>query len=553
MIAKISNHRGINFAQIELGSSLTLIAGPNGSGKTSICQAIGGLICGEPNVYGLTKKDSAKTIRHGQKSGTVSVEDGNGGLIVDIPKGQIKSIGEVPPKASQFAVGFKTFTGLSAKDRIELIRELYDADPTKEQLFEVIKTTGASEAKIEKLWKTIQALGWDTALKQAQDKGREFKGQWNYVTKETYGSQKADGWKPVGWEAVLDNADIDTLKKELEEAQEWYESGLRAEALTDKEREDLQAKAGTLDHAKRLFTKATDEFKAKEKVHLDLSVQDKGYVSEPQECPHCGKALVINSGAICKSEITKAKAKREYDKWEELRSQIDQAHAEKEDAYGVMLKVRTEIKDAEKAAATLRELDQRDNKQINLEDARQEVEGARNRIDLFGRQQEADRLHKLIALNAVIQDALSPTGLRAQVLNEAIEILNDALKLVCKTADWKILDIEVDNAMNVRANSIEYRFLSESEQLFTDIAFQLVIAAREGADLIIIDRLSNIADKTGRNGVLRVLKEIDIPAVVVMAMNSVDEMPARADNGKRAYWIEDGAAVDLMEIKSKAG
>ncbi len=543
MIAKISNHRGIEYAEIEL-HDLTILAGPNGSGKTSICQAIGGLVSGDPNVYGLTKKEMPNVIRTGQKSGTICIEDEESGITVDIPNGKIQSFGQSPPRASAFAVGFKTFTGISIKERIDLLRQLYNAEPSKEQLFNAIKKTGAADDKIEKLWQTIQALGWDQALKNTQNKGREFKGQWEYVTKENYGSLKADGWKPEGWEAILDNANEQKLLEDVDEAKAWYQSGLKAEAQASVEIDNLKSLAGSVDELKRQVMRANDEYEAKKRIWLDLSAKDKGYVSEPQECPYCKKPLVINGGTICKATVSKAKAQKAFEEWQKLRGEIEGANTQKENAYVALAEARGKLKDAEEAQKKLDAiLSQPATEKIDIEEAEKKVSIAENRLDLWSKKQEGDRLHELIKLNATIQDALSPDGLRAEALKDALDVLNGILKYACAQAKWKILDITVDESMTVRANNIEYRFLSESEQLFTDYIFQLCIAAREEADLVILDRLSNINDKDGRNGILRLIKALQIPAIVVFAMQSWDEIPRKnLKNGHCAYWIEDGAA-----------
>jgi len=543
MIAKISNHRGIEYAEIEL-HDLTILAGPNGSGKTSICQAIAGLVSGDPNVYALAKKDMRNVIRTGQKSGTISIEDEDSGLTIDIPNGKIQSFGKTPPIASQFAVGIQAFTGISPKERIDLLRRLYNAEPSKEQLFNSIRKTGAGDDKIEKLWQTIQALGWDQALKNTQNKGREFKGQWEYVTKENYGSQKADGWKPDGWEAVLDNATEQQLVENISEAKAWYQSGIKAEAQASVEVDKLEALAGASEELKRHVMRANDEYEAKKRIWLDLSAKDKGYVSEPQECPHCKKPLIINGGTICKATVTKAKAQRAFEEWQKLRGEIEGANTQKENAYVALAEAKGKMKEAEEAKEKLDEISKMpETERVNIEEAENKVRHAETLLALWKMKREADRLHETIKLNAIIQEALSPDGLRAEALKDALDVLNGILKYFCAQAKWKILDITVDNAMTVRANNIEYRFLSESEQLFVDYVFQLCIAAREEADLVILDRLSNINDRDGRNGILRCIKATQIPAIVVFAMNERAEIPAKnLKNGYRAYWIENGAA-----------
>src|SRR3990167_6559729 len=194
MLFKISNFLNVIDAAIEL-DRITLLAGPNGNAKSSICMAIGGLLSGKPAVYKIPQKDIASVIvRTGQKQSMVKVEDGDNQVGVILPDGKITSVGQNPPALSAVTSGLQLVMDLNDKDRQNFLSELLQALPTKEQFVLAIKDAKLSDKKIEEIWENIKGLGWDSAHKDMQEKGAKLKAEWEGIAGEKYGSKQAATW-----------------------------------------------------------------------------------------------------------------------------------------------------------------------------------------------------------------------------------------------------------------------------------------------------------------------------------------------------------------------
>lgn len=207
MKLEIKNFRGISSAAIPL-SSTVLIAGPNGSGKTSIAMALAAASSGNAAPWAdVTVKDAkANLLRRGASRGSVTFIDGHVHTTVNYPGGSVS--GEMQAgSVSTVAAGIVLPAAMKPNDLSKVLYDTLEATPTKEDLIAEIGENAA-----EKVWPAIEEEGWDSAYKRGREASTKIKGQWEGLTGENYGSAKAKNWQPEGADAF----DLSVPAREIE-------------------------------------------------------------------------------------------------------------------------------------------------------------------------------------------------------------------------------------------------------------------------------------------------------------------------------------------------
>jgi hypothetical protein len=111
---------------------------------------------------------------------------------------------------------------------------------------------------------------------------------------------------------------------------------------------------------------------------------------------------------------------------------------------------------------------------------------------------------------------------------------------ICRTAEWP--HIILDEYLYIRLDGQPYALLSESEKFLANAALQIAIAQVDGSEIIIVDGIDVLVDRSLRNGLVSVLLGLAVPVIVGCAFNSESEVPDLGDFGGIAYWCENGTA-----------
>lgn len=230
----IKNYRGCESAELSI-APLALVAGINGAGKSSIAQAVAAALTGNAAVLpGVTKSAAGQLLRDGAKRGQCKIETAEGSATVNWP-GASASTDGTPPTASPMACGLASLVDMKPKDAATTLIEILGALPTREDLVSALPN--APEAMVSAIWSKIESEGWDGAHKRAIARGQEYKGGWEHVTGERYGSAKANDWRPANYVEGVDADRIAELRAELEQA---VATNAGAEVVS-RQRTDLQA------------------------------------------------------------------------------------------------------------------------------------------------------------------------------------------------------------------------------------------------------------------------------------------------------------------------
>ena len=597
IIAAIQNYRGISSATLNI-SRIALVAGKNGGGKSSICQALAAALTGEPvPIQGVKKTSAGVFVRSGTSAGKITIEGETGTAEVSWPAAKVKTTGR-PPAASLYATGLRSIVTMDDRERVAFLIDYLKANPTRERL-----QTGLAgmidEGTMAKLWDLITAQGWDGAYLQVKEKGAKLKGQWEQVTNDNYGGKKAESWIPEGYDPALEGASEDTLKRCVTDASDTLEAAIASSAVDDSDRAKLQELADQWEQRKLALADARQPLPANlelNKIVADLglariavadcqneldaarrvldSLPEPDKPAESYGCPHCQERVqIIHFSSPDKYDLVKwvpsnpeqaavlqkaIDAQRERitgisarlinhtktrdaleSQHRELSSCDVTAHAEH---LAAVREAERLVKECEDAQAELgKEIMQSPGKPVD--DCRKDLAAAQLRLKAFVSKHEADRLHSSISLTQELLVKLAPTGVRAEVLTEALKGFNISLAALSNTAGWPKVQIEQDFTFTFGGSA--YFLLSDSEKYRVRTIVQVAMAERERADMVVIDG-ADILDRGGRNGLFALLHVMNRPAVVGMTVNNADEVPKLAAAGYGVvYFIDDAVAREV--------
>lgn len=532
--------RGILSAIVHT-SKLTLIAGSNHQGKTSIMQGAAAALTGRIlPIDGLEKKHATLLVHSGTTGSRCEVATDAGSCEITYPACVVSTQG-TPPTVSSYAAGLESLVDTKPKERADIIANLLHTLPGKADLEKELPNVG--KTTLDRIWQTIEANGWDAAHAQAQERGQQSKGSWRAITHENWGSQKGETWLPAGWDMDLQDRTEKDLQDVLTQDQEWLEVAISDQAVSGTEQARLEKLISGKPDLLKLLQDARETLSGLTKNEQDIRKHGRelppAKQPESQPCPCCKELLAIDAGKIVKASIIPADELERRQKVinetsESLKAVLKEIDTTK-DAIGQVNNQLQEIAQAEQ------QLEQLKNKPAShghsVDDCRARVQKAKDRLDAFRAKAEADKYHKGIITTQGIIEVLAPAGLRQKFLINTLRSFNAQLRVITDHAGWRPVEIRQD--MHVTLGGTIYMLLSESEQYRVRTALQIAFSQLDGSDLMLIDR-ADILDGPGRNGLFKAILKSGIPAVVAMTLNKLEDVPDLKKHGGNAYWIDSG-------------
>lgn len=582
MQAHIQNYRGLASASLDV-SRICLLAAQNEGGKTSASQALAAALTGDPiPINGVKKTQAGMLVRSGTAAGSVTLTTDAGKTEIQWPSAKVKTEGTAP-FASHFATGLQSIVNLDDKERVKILTEYLKASPTKDDLEKQLANLKISKDHLAKLWELIEQQGWDNAATQVKEKGARLKGQWQQAAGEQYGSKKADSWIPEGYSEALMGQSEDKLAAIVTDARDALEAAIAADAVDYSRRADLEDIAAKLPERKiaavaaaaatddpalprqleecnefvKSITDNRDELK-KQLSQLPPAEQNKGI-----PCPDCGSLLtplfgnrLVKSATVSDEELEAranaiADVQKKIDsannaaaKHMEAAAQIKKSIADETAALQVKISETTRmVKESEAAVKELaKPLPQKAEKSID--ECRTTLATAETALKAFRAKTEADRLHIAIGQNADLLTKLSPEGIRGDVLIRALKGFNELIAPICKAAGWRPVTLEAD-FMPCFGGTM-YLLLSESAKFRVRVILQMGMALLDKSQALVVDA-ADILDKTGRNGLFKAIKAVNLPCLVTMTIDGKELVPnlEKAGIGK-SYWINSDATTEAI-------
>lgn len=558
-----ANVAGLARADINLNTGALLVAGANMSGKSSLRDAISMALIGQPARVS-KKKDLDQMVHDGAKKGRATVYSGEEVLgQFTLPKGEFAGPEIKNAEYLPLVIDPAKFAAMSSDERRTALFKITGCGAGMKAIEPLLAKRSLDMALFDEV-KPMLRSGFPAAEKFAQDKAREAKGAWKATTGETWGSDKADGWEmelpavtlPTAEE--IEQARAAVTKTESDIARGNEHKGMLLEQKRQHEGSaqriaELREKAEGLDRAKAKLVVDEKDLATWSKKAADLSVQLNSAKAAAAgcECPSCGAMLRIEGATLVPHSLEGARVgnitelQAELKKATDARDMLDRARSNDLSTIAAAEQAQADLATAEQAgtydpaalektADALTMLQQRlaseKAKAEALADLRAQADSA------AGVTAKAGELHAEIAAWLDIADAMSPEGIPAELLAQALAPINQSLQVLAGMAGWPLVEISRD--IDVTSQSRPYALISESEKWRADTLLALAIAQITELRLVVLDRFDVLEPKARGQliGLVHQLVSMESIDTVIM-LGTLKEKPGALPDGFTAAWI----------------
>lgn len=552
---------------------MLLVAGPNGFGKSYLCDAIKFAFLGDPG-RAENKKNLHLLVHRGAQDGVVEIRyDNNRECLRDVATGKA-IVGEplqLPP-ALPYVLDAGAFAAMDQAARRSFLFGLMGLSLGLDEIAKRLLVRGSTTHTVDAVRHLLPG-GFAPALTQAERWRADAKAKWEEVTGERYGLKKAESW--VAAKPAFDQAQLDELRNDIK-GWEAHVGKLNQQVgelkAAQKARDELPAlREKALGHAAAAakLKKLRKEYQALKDAQDKLPKPQAELLGNPPahpvyeyECPHCkakdllalkGNVLVVHVPAAAKPNDTSAsieermaaKARREQLQSDTAKLSRDIAIAEKEvaeaDAAAVLVsKYEDKPISPDLASAPHRLKEAQGDLLVCREEESILVQAQRQSQEADNKTRRAGQHHADVSRWDKLCQDLSPNGLPAEIMRDALGPLREQLKAAAAATGW--VEVEIGEDMAVSWNGFPYKMLGESHQLRVDVMLAVSIAILSGLKLVLLDRADAIvgADRSWLLGWLRDLCDAGTldTAIVFMAM---PKQPEPID-GVQVHWLIDQEA-----------
>ncbi|MCE0931669.1 AAA family ATPase [Pseudomonas monteilii] len=563
----VENFQGLRSASLDLATPITLVAGFNGAGKSSLREAIGFALGGSGRVQ--HKKDYGKLVTEGEKKAQIIVSHDGAASSFSLPKGTAERHSVPGDDYLPFVLTPGAFAALDENARRALLFKLTKSSAKPDVVVGMLAKRKANKDKVEKI-KPLLLSGFAAAQEQAKAYAAESRGAWKAITGEQYGSDKAEGWTFEAPDNIANADEREEVFKKHAKVQQDIENGNRFIGEQDAKRQaaqglgqrkaELEEAAGLHDRAVAKRTTTEQDLAKLEQQLPDLQAQlkDQQAGSGGCECPACGVGLKIVGSKLelyqGLKQDTAATSTLALDITNMQRSvemlrrtlQNDMAAVAKAEA------ARAELEQLKGQQAEAFDQDRYDRSIESLNALRKQegelraqynalCEAADEAKNAEANTQKAAGYHLDVLEWVLIEKALAPDGIPGEILAGALQPFNASLTRTSKLTGWPV--VQVSTEMEITAGGRLYQLLSESEQWRCDTLLALAIAVHSGLKLVMLDRF-DVLDLPARGQLLGMLvslaKANEIESAIVLG--TLKAKPAKLPPEISAVWIEGGVA-----------
>jgi hypothetical protein len=573
------NFLGIRRADVSLHKPITLFAGGNFAGKSSLQEAVRMALTGEAVRVDL-KKEYGALVTEGARNGFAQVSIDAGGTVetasIVLPSGKAsQSAGFASFPALPYVLNAQRFATLDEKARRSFLFGLMGIRITPETVSARMLQDGMDKAKVDRVAPMLRA-GFDAACTEAKTKATEAKGAWRALTGETYGSVKAASWKADKGAVKADahtgaQQRVASIDQQIADANQnigALQVGLKAHAARVARISTLTTAA---EQVERVQTKlATDEASLQEweqKVAETEAKASGAAPTQPLVCPHCqGHVELAGAGElrayVAPDAVRDAEAEAALPAYVRSRDLLRRA----------VENDRRDLDAARAAAAELKSLTDGDQpaapKQSDLDEATQGLAALKTKrvtaaaelekFDAIVRAaKEADQKtasaaahHADVVAWDAIAAALAPDGIPGKMLAEALSPINERLLQSSADSEWLHVGIDADMSINclVPGALRPYALLSESERWRVDAMVAEAISHQSGLKLLVLDRF-DVLDLQGRSDLLAWLDVLAQNGEIETALlfGTLKSLPSGLPQTVAAEWIHNGQVGQLKE------
>lgn len=587
----VENFLGAYDARIACTTPITLVAGLNAAGKSSIRDAVALALTGDLGRVHL-KKEAGQLVFEGQSAAYCEVVDADNDVysmtITDSGKLNAAERSRPADPMLPYVLNAQRFAHLSETERRAFLFGLMDVKITpkdvKARLIDRLFPSGCNETQMMRIDRVAPLLraGFESACTEAKSKATAAKGAWRAITGETYGAVKAIDWKAATpafdqvaftrAQAVLAAVDGKVAAAQRQLGALQAEKKQHDDALARVE--GLKESAGKVDRIKTKLAKDEEDLRTwglevaqlRQRAGAGPRV---GIVHELASALNQVLSELDPEGTYADAHAAVIAYEKEHGKLgaagdKEAAAKLPQAVKSVELYTAAVLNCKRDLAVAERAVEDLRTIeastwsaapltlanDQLVAAQLEKEQAFKNVEALRTaKVAAEGaakKTAEAAAHHADVEAWTAIGDALSPDGIPAQLLAEALKPINDRLVQSAVDADW--LPAAISDDMQVTGGDRAYALLSESEKWRVDAMVAEAIAHLSHARMLVLDR-ADVLDLKGRADlfawldVLAATGEIDSALVFATLKALPNDLPATVN----AHWIEAGAVAQPLK------
>jgi hypothetical protein len=542
MLITIKNIAAVRELSLDLGPGPNILAGSNEAGKTTACEVISALLVRDAKLD-RTKAEIEQLIRQGSRSGSAVLGDQEGKVSCRWPDPELEVEGD-PPAASPVVSGRVHPVRLPPKERTAIFVESLKALPTKTEWLAGAANAGLTDEVAMKLWDKVADLGWDGAAEAFAKKAREGKGAWKQVTNAAgYPARGAETWQVAGYDDDLLQVTVESCNVTVAELQGRRDQIVQGVGKVEAERARLQRLA---DQVGQLRDAVENAEAALEQANGNLAQAQKAFKGMKRgqlevRCPHCNLPIQMQQDPpfLTKPDPKAQGSTTDPKVYDDAQRAVARAENVVNTAERSFSDAARRSSEAEAAAADLAKLPPPQAVDTSAIDA--ELERAKTYREAVRVTHEAMRIHREIVGYAKAAELAGPMGLRKAKLSTLIEAMNGSLADLCEAAGWKKLEIDLD--LNVSLGGFAWANLSQGARWRVDAALAMYFAERDGSHVMVLDG-ADVLDARGRNGLLKLAGEFEIPVLIGMTLTRSDAQKL-AGAGYPVTFIHDGVGETL--------
>lgn len=499
----VQNVLGIQRFEIDQAKPITLVAGGNEAGKSSLIDAISMALTGKPRRVSL-KKDLGQLVHDGAKKGIVTIGmDGGQAASFKLPKGDHDAPAIEAAEFLPLVLDAEAFSSLPEDERRKTLFKLTGCSAKPEYIEAELEAAGCDSVLIKQIIGIARA-GFTAMHDEAKQRATQAKGEWKAATGEVWGSDKAEGWEvEIVTGPAVTRPDVDAAKAEADKIQKDIENGMAHQgklqaqieaaqqaAQFNQEQREKSAMLPRL-RAKMEATKADLEGWALKLEGLNAQLSgDDTYV-----CPCCDENLQLLDGKLIKAgkglSVAERKTLKEdqakaSDAVELLKRTMNNDTRAVQEAENVVLAEENWPADGELE----RTIDAINKLRTNLATAKAKHAALDDRFAMLSgvndTNEKATAAHEQVKAWLAIAEQLAPSGIQSRLLAKAIAPINERLAMLAGVAKWKVAAIDAD--MGITYGGRALALCSESGKWRCNVMLQLAIAMLSGIKLAVIDR-----------------------------------------------------------------
>lgn len=557
----VQNVLGIQRFEISHAKPITLVAGGNEAGKSSLIDAISMAIIGEPRRVSL-KKDLAQLVHdsHGAKKGIASIVfAGDTSATIKLPKGE-HSADQIPgAEFIPLLLDAEAFIKMKDDERRKTLFKLTNCSARPEYILAELQGAGCNPELSQQIIGIARA-GFQGMQDEAKQKATQAKGEWKAATGETWGSDKAEGWQMeiiTGPDVTAD--DIKEAAAAVAKIQADIENGMahkgKLEAQEDAARKAAEQNAAGKEkqamlprlRAKMEATQADlDTWKLKlDGINLLMTADD------TYACPCCDQNLQLVDGKLIKagkglSAAERKTLKEDQDKAVSAIELLERTLSNDTRAVQEAESVVTAEENWPEDGALDRTVDAIAKLRANLATAQAKHAALADRFAMLSgvndTNAKAAAAHENVKAWLAIAEQLAPSGIPAKLLAKAITPINEKLAELAKISGWAVPAIS--NDMTITYGGRNQALCSESGKWRCNTMIQLAIAILSEIKLAVIDRF-DVLEIAARPQFCKLADHLAAKGMIdsLIVCGTLKEAPRMPDNWQ-SLWLENGTFIN---------